>query len=522
MFNIPNRFIKTKDKILEFISVKLFKMFSSAFNGLIAIALYRRAWPKISWQLNSERLSIFRKKSSFIYLKTKIERTDILFQLSTPILIVGMSVRICLFFFPVTLLGIIAMATGRNTLLFNKALRLTLQMAGPTFSKLGQWASTRPDILPLSLCTELGKLQSSVPPHHMSWNRRVIEEVFGLPMDHIFEYFNQHPAGSGTIGQVHQARLKVNPNEVVAVKIIHPGIHDRIKHELLLIDFIAKLLDNVPGLGWMGFREQARLFKQMMLGQLDLRQEAWTLSRFSRNLRTNNGVQFARPILSTPDLLIETWQEGVPLETYLRDYPNATVETAKLAEAGLSAFLKMLLWDNFIHADLHPGNLKVSHSKPPKLIFLDTGLTIELSGRDHDNLADLFRYLFLEHNSQRVAELLLERKPQPQVQEPQEFIKEFATLCDRILPSPSQLKSMRLSSLPVGETLIMAFELARKHRVQLEPAFTRVIMSLVVIEGVGRQLAPDLQLLPIIRQAAVQYLISETARRLTQKIQPIL
>jgi aarF domain-containing kinase len=399
---------------------------------------------------------------------------------------------------------------------------MTLQRAGPTFCKLGQWGSTRPDILPIDLCTELSKLQSSVPPHPMSWNHHIIKSAFGLPLDQVFEYFSPLPAGSGTVGQVHQARLKENPKEVVAVKIIHPGIHDRIKSELLLVDFIAKVLDNIPGLNWMGFREQARLFKHMMMDQLDLRQEAWTLSRFSFNLRNNYLVQFARPILSTPDLLIETWQEGISLDRFIKDNPETSIESRKLAEAGLSAFLKMLLWDNFIHADLHPGNLKVSLLKPSKLIFLDTGLTIELSGKDHDNLADLFRYLFIERNSQRVAQLLLERKPQPQVLEPEKFIKEFSTLCDRILPLSTQLSSIKLSNFPIGETLINAFELARRHRVQLEPAFTRVIMSLVVIEGVGRQLAPDLQLLPIIRQAAFQYLISETARRLTQKVQPIL
>lgn len=489
---------------------------------LIYVKSYERMWPLVKNNLNASKISLYPKKAAFFYLKHRKSERDILFRLSAPLVVAGQSCKLCLLFLPATILGTCYLMTKSNLIegLFYKSIRIGLQRAGPTFAKLGQWAATRPDILPLKLCRELGKLQSGAPSHEHAWNRKLVQDIFGCPLEDVFFSFDPKPIGSGTIGQVHKARLRENPNELVAVKVIHPGVHERIEREILLVRALANLLDHIPGIKWMSFREQGVLFERMMREQLDLRQEAWTLSRFVRNFR-NQSVEFARPILATPSLLIQTWEGGVSLDEYLHSKERNNQDLQTIAKSGLSAFLQMLLWDNFVHADLHPGNIKVNIStSPPHLIILDTGLTIELGPMDHDNLADLFRAMFLEQNHRRVAELMLERKPQPLLLDREGFITQVAALCEQI--NPLKRGDLRLLGIPVGETLLKAFETARMHRVQLEPAFTRVVMALVVIEGVGRQLYPDLDLMPIMRQAALQYVISETARRITQKIQPIL
>lgn len=459
-----------------------------------------------------------------MFLERALSKPEILFRLSAPLVVAGQTVKLCLLFLPAAFLGGCYYLRDAKVLegLFYKSIRLGLQRAGPTFAKLGQWAATRPDILPLRLCQELGRLQSGAPAHENAWNERVVQQTFGSPLEEVFEWFDRKPAGSGTIGQVHQARLREAPETVVAVKIMHPGVHERVERELLLVRTLASVLDLVPSIRWMGFRAQSELFERMMREQLDLRQEAWTLSRFSRNFR-HSSVEFAKPILATQSLLIQTWEEGVSLEEFLKSKNQDKAEFRKIAMSGLSAFLQMLLWDNFVHADLHPGNIKVSVSRPePHLILLDTGLTIELNSQDHDNLADLFRAMFLDQDHRRVAQLMLERKPQPMLLDRSGFIDQVAALCAQINPRTQDMKRIKLSAMPVGETLLKAFETARRHRVQLEPAFTRVVMALVVIEGVGRQLSPDLELMPIMRQAALQYVVSETARRITKKIQPLL
>ena len=473
-------------------------------------------------KFQASHISVYHKKSAFLYLPRGTVKPDLLFRLSAPLVVMGQSCKLCLLFLPAAMLGGCYLVVRREVVgrLFYLSIRMGLQWAGPTFAKLGQWAATRPDLLPLKLCNELGKLQSGAPAHDHAWNERVIQQIFGCPLEDAFVEFERAPAGSGTVGQVHQARMRQKPNIVVAVKIIHPGVHDRVERELLFVRTVAVLLDMIPGIKWMQFREQSALFAQMMRDQLDLRQEAWTLDRFSRNFRDGR-VEFARPILATADLLVQTWEDGVSLEAYLKNV-RCEEDSQNLTKSGLSAFLQMVLWDNFVHADLHPGNIKISSTVPPHLIILDTGLTIELSGMDHDNLADLFRAMFLDQNHRRVGELMLERRPQPQAVDREGFIGKVAELCEQISPIRRKGESMKLSGVPLGETFLKAFEVARVHRVQLEPAFTRVVMALVVIEGVGRQLYPDLDLMPIMRQAAMQYIISETARRLTQTIQPHL
>ncbi|KAK6917448.1 ABC1 atypical kinase-like domain [Dillenia turbinata] len=221
----------------------------------------------------------------------------------------------------------------------------SLELAGPAFIKWGQWAATRPDLFPRDLCAELAKLHTQAPMHSFYYTKQTIEKAFGRKLSEIFDEFEEVPVASGSIAQVHQASLKfrypgqqVKPT-LVAVKVRHPDVGESIRRDFVIINTVAKISNLIPTLRWLRLDESVQQFAVFI----------W------------NDVSFPKPLypLVHPAVLVETCEQGDSVSRYVDELEGHARIKAALAHVGTHALLKMLLVDNFIHADMHPGNILV-------------------------------------------------------------------------------------------------------------------------------------------------------------------
>ena len=296
--------------------------------------------------------------------------------------------------------------------LFQRRLELemlrALQRGGPCTIKLGQWASTRPDVLPLSVCRTLATLHDTVPAHSIEHTRATIEAAFGAPLTDLFAHVDPVPVGSGCIAQVHCGATAAG--ERVAIKVLHPGVIRQVALDVYLMRTAAKLVEDwlpVRGLRWLALSDSADEFAAFMASQLDLRREATNLARFRANFGSERGgeasgvIRFPRPFLDenlvARSVLVESFVNGTPLSQMLERHRGdlrpemgqlglGIERDRELARRGLEAFFTMVLRHNFVHADLHPGNVLVmaptDPSAPLVVSFVDAGLAVELSARD--------------------------------------------------------------------------------------------------------------------------------------------
>lgn len=235
----------------------------------------------------------------------------------------------------------------------------TLERAGPAFIKWGQWAATRPDLFPPDLCTSLERLQSSAPAHSASASRAAVAAAFDRPLELLFDEFDDKPVASGSIAQIHRARLSpagasyvrgVTPGTVVAVKVRHPGVTTAMHRDFELMQRAARLASSIPALAELRLDESIRQFGGPLKEQLNLAVEADHLVRFKKNFRMWSNITFPTPLfpLVSQDVLVESFEDGDLISTFVNQ-PTYKHRNA-LAEAGLHCYLQMLLRDNFIHA----------------------------------------------------------------------------------------------------------------------------------------------------------------------------
>ncbi|KAJ3324672.1 hypothetical protein HDU76_013365 [Blyttiomyces sp. JEL0837] len=264
-------------------------------------------------------------------------------------------------------------------------LTTTLETAGPLWIKLGQWASTRSDVIPDSICKVLGRLRSEVKAHSVEETKRRVQKEMGRcsvsgrveglhGIEDVFDEFDFEPVGVGAVAQVYRARLKPQfvTNELsghteVAVKVLHPKIEQIIEMDLILLTFFGNLAAwFIPGSKYLAVTEEIQTFSNFMRLQTDLRVEALNLIRFQKNFATAHDlpVSFPTPITSlvSQGLLVETYHDGVLFNMLLDHSPTPFDE--ELARTGMRAFLRMTMRHNFIHADLHAGNVLVTFQRP--------------------------------------------------------------------------------------------------------------------------------------------------------------
>ncbi|KAM0745758.1 ABC1-domain-containing protein [Meredithblackwellia eburnea MCA 4105] len=475
-----------------------------------------------------------------------------------------------------------------------------MELAGPTFIKLGQWAGSRTDLFPASLCILFGKLHSNGNPHSFRYTKRVIERAFGRKFEEIFLEFKEKPMGIGAIAQVYKAILNPDilpadyldpkhqnnpsptavigrtiapttsdkvpvkvPSTAVAIKVLHPGVEKMIARDLKIMMFFASALNLFPGMEWLSFPEEVQVFGEMMMSQVDLRIEANNLVTFEDKFKHRPTVSFPRALkkYTSPQVLIEEFEDAVPLEAFLSE--GGGPFDHRIANLGLDAFLNMLLIDNWVHSDLHPGNIMIKFFKPttesmlssmwagwrdkpepdaaaapsnvdgvevvhrlraashdrqawldelekldlegyqPEIVFIDAGLVTTLNEKNRRDFLDLFSAV-AQFDGHRAGKLMVERCRAPELVIDQET---FALRMQHLVLSVKS-QTFSLAKIKIADVLSSVLFNVRQHHVKLEADFVNVIVSILLLEGIGRQMDPDMDLfksaVPILRQLGSQ------------------
>ncbi|KAJ6843801.1 putative aarF domain-containing protein kinase 2-like [Iris pallida] len=378
----------------------------------------------------------------------------------------------------------------------------TLEKAGPAFIKWGQWAATRPDLFPSDLCTELAKLHTKAPAHSFSYTKRTIEKAFGRKLSDIFVDFEEEPVASGSVAQVHRASLRFRyPRQQLkhvdcAVKVRHPGVGESIRRDFVIINTVAKISNFIPTLKWLRLDESVQQFAVFMMSQVDLAREAAHLSRFIYNFRRWKDVSFPKPLYPFvhPAVLVETYEQGESVSHYVDELEGNDHLKSVLAHIGTHALLKMLLVDNFVHADMHPGNIlvRVSRSRRPTkglfksrphVVFLDVGMTAELSSSDRVNLLEFFKAVALR-DGRTAAQSTLRLSKQQNCPNPNAFIED-------VEKSFSFWGTAEGDCVHPAECMHQLLEQVRRHKVNIDGNVCTVMVTTLVLEGWQRKLDPD-------------------------------
>ena len=367
-------------------------------------------------------------------------------------------------------------------------LRLALEELGPIFVKFGQALSTRRDLLPPDIADELAKLQDRVPPFDSAVAIASIEKSFGLALGDIFGRFDTKPLAAASIAQVHVAALK-DGREVV-VKILRPGMREIIDLDLEVLHYLAELADEYWG-------EARRLrpvelvheYRKTILDELDLLREAGNAAQLKRNFAGST-------LLYVPevhwdycrvDVMVMERIHGVIVND-LEELRARGTNIRKLAENGVEIFFTQVFRDNFFHADMHPGNIFVQIDDPqnPRYAAVDFGIVGSLQARDQHYLAENF-LAFFDRDYARVAALHVESGWVPRGTRVDELESAVRTVCEPIFNKP-------IKEISFAQVLLRLFETARRFDMQVQPQLILLQKTLFNIEGLGRQLYPELDL----------------------------
>jgi ubiquinone biosynthesis protein len=367
-------------------------------------------------------------------------------------------------------------------------LRLGLERLGPIFVKFGQVMSTRRDLLPPDYAEELAKLQDRVPPFPAEQARALVEKAFGKPIDAIFASFEAEPVASASIAQVHFATLK--DGREVAVKVLRPGMLEVIDDDLTLMRTLAAWVERLSVDGKrLKPREVVAEFDNYLHDELDLVREAANAAQLRRNMDGLRLVMVPEMIwdLCTQGVIVMERMKGVPI-SQLERLREAGVDIKKLARDGVTIFFTQVFRDGFFHADMHPGNIQVSLAPATfgRYIALDFGIVGTLTEVDKEYLAQNF-IAFFRRDYKRVAELHVESgwvPPQTRVDALEGAIR---AVCEPHFDRP-------LKDISLGQVLLRLFQTSRRFNVEIQPQLVLLQKTLLNVEGLGRQLDPDLDL----------------------------
>lgn len=376
----------------------------------------------------------------------------------------------------------------REKLTRGEALRKTLEELGPIFVKFGQALSTRPDAVPADIAVELCKLQDKVPPFPSDQVLAIIETTFGKSVNELFAQFDMQPLASASVAQVHAATLP--GGEDVVVKILRPNMHKTIKQDLDILYTIARLANRY----WSESRrfkpkEIVEEFKHTLLSELNLLREAGNASQLGHNFKHS-------PLLYIPKIYWDYVRKNVLVMERIYGIPVADVarmrecgiDIKRLAERGVEIFFTQVLRDNFFHADMHPGNIFVSpqHLLNPQYICVDFGIVGTLSDNDKRYLAENL-LAFFNRDYRRIALLHIESEWVDRNIRIEEFEMDIRTVCEPIFEKP--LKDISFAML-----VFNLFQVARRYNMVIQPQLVLLQKTLLAVEGLGRQIYPELDL----------------------------
>ncbi len=363
-------------------------------------------------------------------------------------------------------------------------IRRALEDLGPLFVKFGQILSTRRDLLPDEIANELAKLQDRVPPFPGAQARAIIEKAYGRPIEAVLEGFDERPLASASIAQVHSASLK--DGTAVVVKVLRPGIEKTIRRDVGLLFTIAHLAERY----WKEGRrlrpmEVVREYEQTILDELDLMREAANASQLRRNFLGSPALYIPEVYwdYTRPSMLVMERISGTPVGD-VAALRRQGISMRMLGERGVEIFFTQVFRDNFFHADMHPGNIFVAPDG--QYIAVDFGIIGTLMPEDQRYLAENL-LAFFNRDYRRVAELHLESEWVPKGTRVDEFESAIRTVCEPIFEKP-------ISQISFGHFLLRLFQTARRFQMEVQPQLVLLQKTLLNIEGLGRQLYPELDL----------------------------
>ncbi|XP_019400231.1 PREDICTED: uncharacterized aarF domain-containing protein kinase 2 isoform X1 [Crocodylus porosus] len=500
------------------------------------------------------------------------------------------------------------LCSGFTSLWLQLLLKAT-ESSGPTFIKLGQWASTRRDLFSEEFCTKFSKLHVKASPHPWGHTKQALQRAFGENWKKVLKFKSKEPIGSGCVAQVYKAyadataiedpqfeelvrstesdsaleawevsgfqgifrwcwkkhgemfgesnaeqllqkdsshgdtsRTATSKKSVtgsqlttntlppvdsskelghfipVAIKVLHPGLVHQVQMDLFLMKMGSQIIELLPGVKWLSLTEIVEEFEKLMIYQTDLRYEARNLERFQQNFLGMDFVKFPTPLhpFVTRNILMETFEESEPISQYLHTEVDPELRQ-RIAKMGMDMLLKMVFVDNFVHADLHPGNILVQGAKhfgatrrdqttivdmcdtlivevqpslcQLRLVLLDAGVVAELQEADLQNFRAVFTAV-AQGQGERVGELILHHARANQCKDIERFKAEMAELVTK-----ARMNTVALGKLQVANLLSSVFKLLMIHKVKLESNFASVVFAIMVLEGLGRSLDPKLDIL---------------------------
>lgn len=397
-------------------------------------------------------------------------------------------------------------------------IRKALQRLGPLFVKFAQLLSTRSDLLPTPILQELCLLQDQAPPFSGALAQQILEKEFKRPIQEIFKNFDQRPLASASIAQVHVATL--HKGEKVAVKILRPKIHKKIKKNIALLKIIARLLEGCSKkIRLFKLSDMVKEFEKTLYQEIDLLKEAANASQLRRQFK--NSDLFYVPRIewnySRPGVLVTELIEGVPLSQMDR-VKKQNFNLQNISESLIEVFFIQVFKNCFFHADLHPGNLFISCQIPTRLIAVDFGIMGSLSPTDQQYLAQNIM-AFFNRDYRQVAILHLECGWLPPNARIDEFESSIRAICEPMFESQE-------NTISLGTLLLQLLRMAQAHHINIQPQLFLFQKSLFYVESLSRQLYPDINLWQVAKPFFEQWLKQQVGfnavRRLLQQSLPPL
>ena len=367
-------------------------------------------------------------------------------------------------------------------------IRLALEELGPIFVKFGQALSTRRDLLPTDIADELAKLQDAVPPFPAEQAVAIVEGAYGESVDTVFERFDKEPLAAASIAQVHTARLTTG-HEVI-VKVLRPGVQEQIESDLAVLRVLAGLADRY----WEHGKRLRPLeivdeYEHTILDELDLMREAANTAQLKRNFEDSDMLYVPDVYWDycRPEVLVQERIYGTPISD-MDALHEAGTNIQVLAENGVEIFFTQVFRHNFFHADMHPGNIFVLTADParPKYAAVDFGIVGTLSPEDQRYLAENF-LAFFDRDYNRIAKLHLDSGWVPAGTRVDQLEAAVRTVCEPIFNKP-------LAEISFAQMLMRLFRVAQRFDVEIQPQMILLHKTLFNIEGLGRQLYPQLDL----------------------------
>jgi len=387
-------------------------------------------------------------------------------------------------------------------------LRLALEALGPIFIKFGQMLSTRRDLLPIDIANELAKLQDQVPPFGYNEVKLITENAYSSTIKEKFLEFNETPIASASVAQVHFAKLHSGQN--VAVKILRPNIHIEVKKNLQLLKWVATILQYI----WADGKrlrpiEIVNEFARHTDSELNLLLEAAHCSHLGENFKD-------KKLLLVPEVYWDYCNEKIMVMERMNGIPVSDITTLKknkvdmptLAKNGVQIFFTQVFRDGFFHADMHPGNIQVA--KDGRYVALDFGIMGTLNNEDKHYLARNF-VCFFNRDYRGVAEAHVESGWVPPETSVDDFENAIRSVCEPIFEKP-------LKEISFGKLLIRLFQTSRKFNMEIQPQLTMLQKTLLNVEGLGRDLDPDLDLWKTARPFLEKWLKEQTGPKNILKV----